>query len=128
MASLLRQLRREAAKPKKTLIGVYGAFNRFNLLVDGDILLVFTDEADLTSFLSSEKKVSQLLMPKLIQPMYFEDLLAGFRAGGKYSLRREVAEKFLVAWTKNYRDSAPFTSVDLDKLDKIEDFLSLSAR
>ena len=122
MASLLRQLRRDSSKSKKTLIGVYGAFSRFELLVDRDILLVFTDEADLTSYLS---KVSKILVPKMIKPMYFEDLMDGFRMGGKYSLRREVAEKFLIAWTKTYRMAAPFSASELDK---IEDFLSLSTR
>lgn len=121
MASLLRQLRRESAKPKKTLIGVYGAFSRFELLVDGDILLVFTDEADLTTYLSNGSK---MFLPKLIEPMYFEDLMDGFRVGGKYSLRREVAEKFLLAWAKTYRMAAPFSPLELDK---IEDFLCLSS-
>lgn len=120
MASLFRQLRREAAKPKKTLIGVYGAFSRFELLVDGDILLVFTDEADLTTYLSG---VNKSLLPKIIHPMYFEELMQGIGVGAKYSLRREVAEKFLVAWARNYRTPPPFTGQDVAK---ITDFLCLS--
>lgn len=122
MASLLRQLRREAYTPKKTLIGVYGAYDMLNLLVDGDILLVFTDEADLASYLSVANKS---LLPKIIHPMYFEDLMKGVRMGAKYSLRREVAEKFLVSWTKIYRIPAPFSASELDN---IEDFLCLSTR
>ena len=122
MASLLRQLRREAAKPKKTLIGVYGAYDRFNLLLDGDILLVFSDDTDLTTYLSG---VNKSLLPKIIHPMYFEELMEGVGMGAKYSLRREVAEKFLVSWAKTYRTSAPFTA---DEVLKIEDFLLLSGR
>jgi hypothetical protein len=120
MASLLRQLRRESAKPKKTLIGVYGAFDRFNLLLDGDILLVFNDDADLCTFLSRSPKS---LLPKIIHPMYFEDLMTGIRMGAKYSLRREVAEKFLAVWAKMYRIPPPFTAAEVAK---IEDFLCLS--
>jgi hypothetical protein len=120
MASLFRKLRREAAKPTKTLIGVYGAYDRFTLLVDGDILLVFTDDADVTNFLSRAPK---LLLPKIIHPMYFEDLMQGIRMGAKYSLRREVAEKFLVAWAKMYRTPPPFTAVEVAN---IEEFLCLS--
>jgi hypothetical protein len=122
MASLFRQLRREAAKPKKTLIGVYGAYDMLNLLLDGDILLVFTDEADLATYLSLANKS---LLPKIIHPMYFEDLMQGIRMGAKYSLRREVAEKFLVVWAKMYRTPPPFTSVEVAN---IEEFLCLSTR
>ena len=120
MASLLRQLRREVAKPQKTVIGVYAAFSPFELLVDGDILLVFTDEEDLKTYIS---KFSKLRPPKIIHPMYFEDLMKGIRMGAKYSLRRQVAEKFLAVWPRNYRIPPPFSA---EEVDKVDDFLCLS--
>ena len=120
MASLFRQLRRESLKPKKTIIGVYGAHNPMNLLVDGDILLVFDDKTDMETYLNS--KTPKFPMPASIKPMYFEEMMQGFAMGGRYGMRRGVAEKFLVAWSKSYTEKPPF---DREEINKEGDFLSL---
>jgi hypothetical protein len=121
MANLNRQLRRSALKSQKTLIGVYGAFSPIELLVDGDILLVFDDTQDLESYVSKSPK---LPLARHIKPMYFEEMLQGFAMGARYSMRRNVAQKFLTAWANKYKERPPFSLQDLDK---IEDFLCLSA-
>jgi hypothetical protein len=121
MANLNRQLRRENNKPTKTLIGVYGQHNPMTLLVDGDILLVFDDENDLRTFLASAPRFP---FPNQIKLMYFEDMMQGFSMGGKYGMRRPVAQKFLVAWAKKYKDKPPF---NLDDIPENVDFISLTA-
>lgn len=121
MANFNRQLRRSTLKPQKTLIGVYGAISPMELLVDGDILLVFDDENDLQSYLSSTPKFP---FPRHIKQMYFEDMMHGFALGGRYSMRRPVAQKFLAAWAKKYKEKPPFC---LDDMAENHDFLCLTA-
>jgi Ser/Thr protein kinase RdoA (MazF antagonist) len=50
-------------------------------------------------------------------------MLQGFSVGARYSMRRNVAQKFLTAWTKKYKESPPFSDEDLAK---IEDFICLT--
>lgn len=121
MSSLMRQLRREKQKPKKTQIGVYGQLNPMSLLVDGDILLVFEDEGDLKGYVSKQKQLSP---PLHIKPMYFEELMQGVALGARYGLRRGVAKKFHQAWSSQFKERPPFSLMDIEK---IEDFLSLTA-
>ena len=121
MSSLMRQLRREKKPSKKTLIGVYGLLNPMSLLVDGDILLVFEDEGDLKSYVSKHK---QLNPPLHIKPMFFEEMMQGIALGAKYSMRRGVAKKFHQAWLIQFKEKAPFSLSDIEK---IEDFLCITA-
>jgi hypothetical protein len=91
------------------------------LLVDGDILLVFDDENDLKTYLASTPKFP---FPSQIKPMYFEDMMQGYAMGGRYAMRRDVAQKFLAAWAKKYKEKQPFS---IEEIDKIQDFLCLTA-
>ena len=120
MASLFRQLRRESLKPKKTIIGFFGAHDPMNLLVDGDILLVFDNKTDMETYLNN--KTPKFPMPASIKPMYFEEMMQGFALGARYGMRRGVAEKFLVAWSRSYTEKPPF---DREEINKEGDFLSL---
>jgi hypothetical protein len=122
MSSLMRQLRRDKKSPKKTQIGVYGAINPMSLLVDGDILLVFDDEGDLKTYVSSHKQLSP---PLQIKPMYFQELMQGFALGGRYGLRRGVAKKFHAAWTSQFKEKPPFSVSDIES---DVDFLTLSVK
>jgi hypothetical protein len=56
--------------------------------------------------------------------MYFEDMMQGFALGGRYSMRRPVAQKFLEAWAKKYKEKPPFS---LDDMAENHDFLCLTA-
>lgn len=119
MANLNRQLRRSTVKASKTLIGVYGAVSPMELLVDGDILLVFDDANDLSSYLS---KKTNPPIPRHIKPMYFEEMIQGFALGARYGMRDGVAEKFLAAWAKRYTEKPPFS---MEEMGHKADFISL---